>query len=321
MGGDFGPRLVVPACVSCLQRNPSLSIILVGQSELIEPLLHSVPSLIKDRLSLHSASEVVAMDEPPAQLLRCKSDSSMRVALELVRDGVAQACISAGNTGALMALSKHVLKKLPDIERPAIMTSVPTLSGQTYLLDLGANLDCSAQQLAQFARMGSAAVQLSGVVRPKVALLNVGLESNKGNQQVRAADELLRQQDSINYIGYVEGDGVYRGEADVVVCDGFVGNVFLKTSEGLARMLAQHLSQQNRATLWRRLLALLNLSMWRQLRRQWSPDSYNGAWLLGVNGIVIKSHGAASEQAFAIAVEHGLRAVEENLVARLQAVL
>src|SRR5690606_19650482 len=196
--------------------------------------------------------------------------------------------------------------KMPDIERPAIMTSVPTLSGQTYLLDLGANLDCSAQQLGQFARMGSAAVQLSGVARPKVALLNVGLESNKGNQQVRAADELLRQQVSINYIGYVAGDGVYRGEADVVVCDGFVGNVFLKTSEGLARMLAQHLSQQNRATLWRRLLALLNLSMWRQLRRQWSPDSYNGAWLLGVNGIVIKSHGAASEQAFAIAVEHGL---------------
>lgn len=321
MGGDFGPRLVVPACVDCLQRNPRLEIILVGEPGAIGAALNSAARNLRSRLHLQPASQSIAMDEPAAQQLRGKADSSMRVALELVRDGRAQACVSAGNTGALMALSKHVLQRLPGIERPAIMTAVPATTGKTYLLDLGANLDCSAEQLVQFARMGSAALRLDGIRQPRVALLNVGTEQNKGNQQVRRANELLREVRQLNYTGYVEGDGVFHGAADLVVCDGFVGNVLLKSSEGLARMLAGNLAEHSGANLWRRLLAMLNAGMWRELRSQWSPDNYNGAWLLGVNGIVIKSHGSAGRRAFAVAIEHAAEAVEEQLVERLRAIL
>lgn len=321
MGGDYGPRHIVPACVSVLQRNPGLSIILVGQPAAINAAMPSAASVSGSRLRIVAASQAVAMDESPAQQLRNKTDSSMRLALQLVRDGKADACVSAGNTGALMALSKHVLKKIPGIERPAIMTAVPASTGRTYLLDLGANVDVGAGQLLQYAIMGNAVAQLSGLARPRVALLNIGVEANKGNQQVRRANELLAAQQQINYIGYIEGDGVFLGAADVVVCDGFVGNAILKSSEGLARMLAGHLAQQNRATPWRRLMALLNAAMWRQLRNQWSPDNYNGAWLLGVAGIVIKSHGAASQKAFAVALEHAAQAVQEKLVERLQLML
>lgn len=317
MGGDFGPRCVVPACIASLIRYLSLRIILVGNPQQIEEHMPDLSPSVKRRLTILPAQENIEMGDSPAQILRGKPDASMRVALQLVREGQAQACISAGNTGALMALSKHILKTLPQIERPAIMTALPTQKSTTHLLDLGANVDCSAEQLLQFAVMGSAAVQLGGVSNPRVALLNVGVESIKGNQQVRQAAELLVGLENINYIGYIEGDGVYRGEADVVVCDGFVGNVLLKSSEGLARLMAATLFEEVKRTAWRRTLAWLNRSMWNEVHKRWSPDHYNGALLLGVDGVVVKSHGAANQQAFEAAIQAAMLAAQENLPVRL----
>ncbi len=238
MGGDFGPRNIVQASLACLTATPSLHLALVGQTPLIEELIARHSGVDRSRLQIVNASEVVTMDERPSQALRGKPDSSMRVALELVASGKAQACVSAGNTGALMALSRFVLKTLPGIDRPAMIAAIPTRTGYCQLLDLGANVDCSAEALYQFAVMGSVMAETLGVARPKVALLNVGTEDIKGNQQVKQAAALLQAAPGLNYIGYVEGDGLYRGEADVVVCDGFVGNVLLKSSEGLAAMIA-----------------------------------------------------------------------------------
>jgi glycerol-3-phosphate acyltransferase PlsX len=238
MGGDFGPRSIVQASLACLSATPSLHLTLVGQPSLLEELIAGQSAVDRARLSIAPASEVITMDEKPAQALRGKPDSSMRVALELLRDGKVQACVSAGNTGALMALSRFVLKTLPGIDRPAMVAAIPTQKGYCQLLDLGANVDCSAEHLLQFAVMGSVAAQTLGIVRPRVALLNIGTEDIKGNQQVKLAATLLQSARGINYIGFVEGDGLYRGEADVVVCDGFVGNILLKSSEGLATMIA-----------------------------------------------------------------------------------
>lgn len=237
MGGDYGPRCIVPASLSCLADLPSLHLALVGQSSLLERLIAEHSSVDRTRLQIVDAEDVIGMAERPAQALRGRSQSSMHVALELVRDGRAQACVSAGNTGALMALARQVLKTLPGIDRPAMVTAIPTRAKPCLLLDLGANVDCAAEQLQQFAVMGSVAAQALGVDRPRVALLNIGVEEVKGNQQVKLAATLLQQMQGLNFIGFIEGDGLYRGEADVVVCDGFVGNVLLKSSEGLAEMV------------------------------------------------------------------------------------
>lgn len=318
MGGDFGPRLVVCASVKSLEEHPRLRLVLVGDSAIIESILAQCSQVDYSRLSIQHASESIAMDDLPAQALRTKSDSSMRVALQLVRDRQVQACVSAGNTGALMALAKHILHPLPHIERPAIMTALPTLNGETHLLDLGANVDVSAQQLVQFALMGSAAVQIQGVANPRVALLNVGREAIKGNQQVKQAAAQLRFMPDINYIGYVEGDGVFRGDADVVVCDGFVGNVLLKSSEGLATMIAARIKQRlgRGPRAW--LLAWLAAPLLRVLRSELAPERYNGACLLGVDGVVVKSHGNASQQAFQAAITVAYKAVQEDLSERLR---
>ena len=318
MGGDFGPRLVVCASVKSLEEHPRLRLVLVGDSAIIESILAQCPLVDYSRLSIQHASESIAMDDLPAQALRTKSDSSMRVALQLVRDRQVQACVSAGNTGALMALAKHILHPLPHIERPAIMTALPTLNGETHLLDLGANVDVSAQQLVQFALMGSAAVQIQGVANPRVALLNVGREAIKGNQQVKQAAAQLQVMPDINYIGYVEGDGVFRGDADVVVCDGFVGNVLLKSSEGLATMIAARIKQRlgRGPRAW--LLAWLAAPLLKVLRSELAPERYNGACLLGVDGVVVKSHGNASQQAFQAAITVAYKAVQEDLSERLQ---
>ncbi len=318
MGGDFGPRLVVCASVKSLEEHPRLRLVLVGDSAIIESILAQCPQVDYSRLSIQHASESIAMDDLPAQALRTKSDSSMRVALQLVRDRQVQACVSAGNTGALMALAKHILHPLPHIERPAIMTALPTLNGETHLLDLGANVDVSAQQLVQFALMGSAAVQIQGVANPRVALLNVGREAIKGNQQVKQAAAQLQFMPDINYIGYVEGDGVFRGDADVVVCDGFVGNVLLKSSEGLATMIAARIKQRlgRGPRAW--LLAWLAAPLLRVLRSELAPERYNGACLLGVDGVVVKSHGNASQQAFQAAITVAYKAVQEDLSERLR---
>ncbi len=318
MGGDFGPHCIVPACISCLAEHPSLHLVLVGQSELVESLIARHPGVDRARLRVEHADEIIGMNDQPALALRSKPDSSMRVGLELVRDGAVQACVSAGNSGALMALSRYVLKTLPGIDRPAMVAAVPTQSGFCHLLDLGANVDCSAEHLYQFAVMGSVTAEVLGTARPRVALLNVGTEDIKGSQQVKLAAGLLQQANGLNYIGFVEGDGLYRGEADVVVCDGFVGNVLLKSSEGLAVMIAGRIEALFRSSLAARMVGVLALPLLRRLRGELSPAQHNGASLLGLQGIVVKSHGGAGPEGFKSAIRRALLEIEEDLPRRLQ---
>jgi glycerol-3-phosphate acyltransferase PlsX len=318
MGGDFGPHCIVPACISCLADYPSLHLVLVGQSPLLESLIACHSGVDRARLRVEHADEIIGMDDQPAQALRGKPDSSMRVSLELVRDGVAQACVSAGNTGALMALSRHVLKTLTGIDRPAMVTAIPTQNGFCHVLDLGANVDCSAEHLYQFAVMGSVTAEALGSVSPRVALLNVGTEEVKGNQQVKLAANLLLQAQGLNYIGFVEGDGLYRGEADVVVCDGFVGNVLLKSSEGLASMIAGRIEAIFKSTLAARLVGVLALPLLRRLQGELAPAKHNGASFVGLQGIVVKSHGAAGHEGFKSAIRRALREIEEDIPRRLQ---
>ena len=317
MGGDLGPRCIVPASIACLVEHPSLYLVLVGQAPLLEELIASAPAFDRSRLQIQHAAEIVGMDELPAQSLRGKPDSSMRVALELVRSGAASACVSAGNSGALMALSRHLLKTLPGIDRPAMISALPTAAGICHLLDLGANVDCSGEQLFQFAVMGSVAVEALGVPNPRVALLNVGVEDIKGNQQVKSAAALLQKASGLNYIGYVEGDGVYRGEADVIVCDGFVGNVLLKASEGLAAMIAERVEALFSENMGSRVVGGLALPFLKRLHKELAPETHNGASLIGLQGIVIKSHGAADQQSFQSAIKLALEEVRENLPQRL----
>ncbi|MNF35533.1 Phosphate acyltransferase [compost metagenome] len=317
MGGDFGPRCIVPASIACLAEFPSLHLVLVGQAPLLEELIARVPAADRQRLQIEHASEVIGMDERPAQALRGKPDASMRVALELVRNGRVQACVSAGNTGALMALSRYVLKTLPGIDRPAMVSAIPTARGHCHLLDLGANVDCSAEHLYQFAVMGAVAAEVLGVDRPRVALLNVGTEDIKGNQQVKLAASLLQQARGLNYIGYIEGDGLYRGEADVVVCDGFVGNILLKSSEGLASMISARIEALFTESLGSRLVGSLAMPLLRRLRTDLAPARHNGASFLGLQGIVIKSHGSAGSEGFQSAIRRALIEVRESLPQRL----
>lgn len=317
MGGDFGPRSIVQASIACLSATPSLHLTLVGQPSQLEPLIASHPTVDRARLTITPASEIITMDERPSQALRGKPDSSMRVALQLLRDDKVQACVSAGNTGALMALSRHVLKTLPGIDRPAMVAAIPTQRGYCQLLDLGANVDCSAEHLFQFAVMGAVAAEALGVVRPRVALLNVGTEDIKGNQQVKLAATLLQQARGLNYIGFVEGDGLYRGEADVVVCDGFVGNILLKSSEGLATMIAARIEALFRQSLASRLVGALALPLLKRLQADLAPARHNGASFLGLQGIVIKSHGSAGVEGFQSAIARALIEIQENLPERL----
>ncbi|MBI6603573.1 MULTISPECIES: phosphate acyltransferase PlsX [Pseudomonas] len=317
MGGDFGPRSIVQACVASLSATPSLHLTLVGQPSLLEELIASHPAVDRARLSIVPASETITMDEKPAAALRGKPDSSMRVALELLRDGKVQACVSAGNTGALMALSRHVLKTLPGIDRPAMVAAIPTQTGYCQLLDLGANVDCTAEHLFQFSVMGSVAAEALGVARPRVALLNIGTEDIKGNQQVKLAAALLQQARGLNYIGFVEGDGLYRGEADVVVCDGFVGNILLKSSEGLATMIATRIESLFRQSLVSRLVGALALPLMRRLQADLAPARHNGASFLGLQGIVVKSHGSAGVEGFQSAIARAVIEIQENLPQRL----
>lgn len=317
MGGDFGPHLIVPACIASLVEFPSLHLVLVGQAPVLEELIALHPGVDRARLQVEHASEVIGMDERPTHALRGKPDASMRVMLELVRSGRAKACVSAGNTGALMALSLYVLKPLPGIDRPAMVTAVPTARGVCHLLDLGANVDCSAEQLYQFAVMGSVAAEAQGVVRPRVALLNVGTENIKGNQQVKLAASLLQQEQGLNYIGFVEGDGLYRGEADVVVCDGFVGNILLKSSEGLVSMISERIEALFNEGFVSRLAGAVALPLLKRLRGELAPARHNGASFLGLQGIVVKSHGAASSEGFQSAIRRAVIEVRENLPQRL----
>jgi phosphate acyltransferase len=321
MGGDSAPAVPVRATLDLLRRNPALHAVLVGQPEALEPLLGHRTESLRDRVSIEPASEVVAMDEPPADALRRKRDSSMRVAINLVRDGRAQACVSAGNTGALMATAKFVLKTLPGVDRPAILSAIPALGGQTLMLDLGANAECTARQLCEFALMGDiVASDLHGVERPRIGLLNIGTEDIKGNPTLKQAHQWLRAS-QLNYIGFVEGTDIMSGRADVVVTDGFTGNVALKTIEGTARMMAQVTREEIKRTLARRAMALGAAPLFRALAARVDPRRYNGASFVGLQGIVIKSHGGADETAFATAIETAVLEVRKGVPTRIGQVM
>jgi glycerol-3-phosphate acyltransferase PlsX len=320
MGGDHGPHVTVPAALDLQARLPDVAIVLVGMPQALERELEARGVAPGERLRVYAASQVVAMDEPPAQALRFKKDSSMRVAVNLVKSGEAHACVSAGNTGALMAMSRFVLKTLPGIDRPAIATVLPNMKGgYTYVLDLGANVDCTPEQLMQFGVMGAMLVAaLEHRERPSVGLLNIGVEDIKGNDTVKRAAELLRES-GLNFHGNVEGDDVYKGTTDVVVCDGFVGNVLLKASEGVANMIVGFLRQEFTRTPWNMLAAWMAGPVRKSLRRRMDPGRYNGASLLGLKGIVIKSHGSADAYAFRQALVRAVEEVKNNVPQRIAA--
>lgn len=320
MGGDYGPEVVVPAAVRFLRSHDDpLALILVGDKAELQQRLEDAGAASDSRISIHHASQTVAMDELPSSALRNKKDSSMRVAINLVNDGPADACVSAGNTGALMATARFVLKTLPGIDRPAICTMMPSIQGHTYVLDLGANVDSSSEHLFQFAVMGSVlASAVDSIDRPRVGLLNIGEEEIKGNERVKVAAQLLAASD-LNYVGFVEGDGIFTSNIDVVVCDGFVGNVALKSSEGVAKMIGHYMKREFGRNAFARLAALVAAPVLRSFRTKIDPRHYNGASLLGLRGIVIKSHGGADELAFANAIKIALVEVRKNVPQRIHA--
>ena len=315
MGGDYGPSIVVPAALAALSRHKNLSLILVGQQDAIESALKNAKGETSDRFSVHHASQVVGSSELPSLALRGKKDSSMRVAINLVKEGKADACVSAGNTGALMATARFVLKTLPGIDRPAICSALPTTTGHIHVLDLGANVDSSAESLFEFAVMGSALVTaIDNIEKPTVGLLNIGEEEIKGNERVKEAARVLSQS-KLNYIGYVEGDGIYQGACDVVVCDGFIGNVMLKTSEGVAKMITHYMKQEFKRNPLTLLAGLISAPILKAFKKRVDPREYNGASLLGLQGIAIKSHGGADAYSFSNAIDVAILEIEKNVPA------
>jgi phosphate acyltransferase len=316
MGGDHGPKVTVPACADFLATDPQAELLLVGQSRVLEQeLSRLVPRA--SRICIVEAPEIVGMDEDVRTAIRTKKHSSMRVAIDLVKQGRAQACVSAGNTGALMGTAKFVLKTLPGIDRPAICAVLPTRTGQVYALDLGANADCTPEHLLQFAIMGTTLVKaVEGKANPTVGLLNIGSEEIKGNDVVKRAGELLRAS-PVNFYGNVEGDDIYKGTTDVVVCDGFVGNVLLKTSEGLAKMMGDFLKEEYTRNILSRLASVVSYPVIKRFRRRVDARRYNGAALLGLRGIVVKSHGSADRLAFATALARAASEASHGLIERI----
>ncbi len=317
MGGDHGPSVTVPASLEFLDFAPNARVVLVGQPAPLEAALAKANPHVRDRVSVRAACQVVDMDEPPVDALRRKKDSSMRVAINLVKEGAADACVSAGNTGALMAIARFVLKTLPGIDRPAIASQLPSKSGNTLVLDLGANVNCTAEHLLQFAAMGSALVAaVDGIERPTIGLLNIGEEDIKGNNVVKETAELLKAS-TLNFVGNVEGDDIYKGTTDVVVCDGFVGNVALKTSEGLAQMLYEFLKQEFARNLLTRLAAAIVYPVLMSFKHRIDPGRYNGATLVGLRGVVVKSHGGADVFAFSNALKRACAEVEHGVLDKI----
>jgi glycerol-3-phosphate acyltransferase PlsX len=303
MGGDAGLPVTVAASLKFLEDTPDARVILVGLEAPLSQELARSRSSARDRATIHAATEVVTMDEPPADALRRKKDSSMRVAINLVKDGTAQACVSAGNTGALMAIARFVLKTLPGIDRPAIASQLPSKNGVTTVLDLGANVNCTPEQLVQFAVMGSAlATAIEGIVRPTIGLLNIGEEDIKGNDVVKQAAELLKSS-GLNFVGNVEGNDIFKGTTDVVVCDGFTGNVMLKACEGVVTMLYDYLKAEFTRNPLTKVAAAIALPVLSAFKRRIDPRRHNGATLVGLKGIVVKSHGGADALAFRYALQ------------------
>lgn len=316
MGGDHGPQVTVPASCNSLNAHPELRVTLVGDETLLKPYLSK--QNFGDRLRIRHASEIIGMEDKPTDALRYKPDSSIRQSVLMVKDGDAAACVSAGNTGALLALGSFILRKCPGVLRPAICSALPTLQGHCYLLDLGATVDSSAENLYQFALMGSLLAQAVDCIEtPRVALLNIGQESSKGNLQVKEASALIAANRHLNYVGYVEGDTLYDGRADVVVCDGFTGNVALKASEGVASFLEKKIKNEIRRSMLSRLFGYLAAPMLKGAYRQIDPRVFNGATFLGLQGVVVKSHGNADVYAFGFAIEQALNAVKRQVVASI----
>lgn len=320
MGGDFGPRITVPAIVQALKTQQDLRVLLFGRQTDIQSLLPSPADYPVDRLVVMHCEDVIGMADSPLVALRGKKNTSLRVMLEAVRNGEADGCVSAGNTGALMAISRQVLRTTDCIDRPAIFSALPRSDGShTYVLDLGANVGCDSEQLYQFARMGRAVVRvLEGNPNPRIALLNIGSEDIKGNDQVKLAHELIRQDGQLNYVGFVEGSDLFIDKADVVVCDGFVGNVALKTVEGLARYIIGEVRNVFAGDWLGRIIGWLIRPYWRRIEARLNPGRYNGAALIGLKGVVVKSHGNAGELEFLRAVQLASEYVTKQLSIRIE---
>lgn len=322
MGGDFGPCVTVPAALQALASNPALTILLVGEPTIVEPLLSKAESTSLSRLKFVPAEFSVANEAKPSVAIRNSKGTSMRIALELVKSGAAGACVSAGNTGALMGLAKLLLKPLAGIDRPALVSAIPNqCQGKTLVLDLGANIECNSDMLIQFAIMGSVmAEEVLAIAYPRVALLNIGEEETKGLDNIRTAAAMLRQMPRINYIGYLEGNDLLTGKTDILVCDGFVGNVTLKTLEGVVRVFISLLKSSADKSKRSWLLSLLGRWFQKRAAKRFghlNPDQYNGACLLGLRNTVIKSHGAANKCAFVVAIEQAVQFVERELPQRI----
>lgn len=321
MGGDFGLDVTIPAVIEILKEYNHLQIILVGDQASIESRLEQYPEPVRQKILVHHASQVVGMDEKPASALRGKKDSSMRVAINLVKSGEADACVSAGNTGALMSTARFVLKTLPGIDRPAICSAIPTQTGHTHMLDLGANIDLSAQHLFEFAVMGSVLTSaIDDIEKPSIGLLNIGQEEMKGNEQVQQASSLISNS-SLNYHGFIEGDDIYKGVVDVVVADGFVGNISLKTSEGVAKMIVYYIKREFSRNWLTKLAGLVAMPVLKSFKNKVDPRIYNGASLLGLKGIVIKSHGGADMFSFTNAIKVAMIEVDNKVPQRISKVL
>jgi phosphate acyltransferase len=322
MGGDHGPHVTIPAALKALSQDNQLNIVLVGLEDAIKAELKSLKTSTSPRLRIHHAAEVVLMDESPQSAMKNKKDSSMRVAINLVKSGEANACVSAGNTGALMATARYVLKTLPGIDRPAMAGVMPSQKGKTYLLDLGANADNTPEQLLQFAVMGSMLVScVEHIERPTVGLLNIGSEDIKGNEVVKLAGDLLRAS-HLNFYGNVEGNDIFKGTTDLVVCDGFVGNVALKSAEGVAQMMGGFLSSEFKRNWLTKLMGFISTPVLKAFKKRLDPRLYNGATLLGLRGIVVKSHGGADSVAFLtslhIAIEEARNGVLHRITQQLE---
>jgi len=314
MSGEKDPEASINAAVNLLELREDIRIYLVGDKDIIK---QQTSGKIGDRLQIVHAKEIVEMNDPPVVVLRQKKQSSMRLAVDLVKDGNAQACVSSGSTGALMAISKYALKTIPSIDRPALMTTIPTIKDSTYFLDLGANISCTPEQLYQFALMGNViAREIRGIDQPRIGLLNMGVEASKGNQVIKEAAKLIHS-NSMNFIGYVEGNNLVEGIADVVVCDGFTGNIALKTMEGSVRLVFRFLEDAFNSSAFNKFSSIVSKSALKQAKDKIDPRRYNGALLLGLNGVVVKSHGDSDSFGIHHALITAIEEVQKDIVAKL----
>jgi glycerol-3-phosphate acyltransferase PlsX len=319
-GGDFGIPVTVVAGFKALSAFQDLHLVFVGETAAIQAEVDNNPCSKKfaKRFSITHASEVIAMNESPAIALRRKKDSSMRVAINLVKDKTVDACVSAGNTGALMAISRFMLKTIKGINRPAIMGCIPTINGHTHMLDLGANVDSKPETLLEFAIMGSTAVKhTENINAPSVGLLNIGEEEMKGNDVIKKTSELLKKS-NLNYVGFIEGDDIYKGAVDLVVCDGFEGNIALKASEGVASMMGHYLKQAFKKNIFTKIIALIATPVLKEFKVSLNPGKYNGASLLGLRGIVVKSHGSADADSFFQAIKAAYLEADAKIIKKIE---